>query len=397
MAWNETCVMSERIKMMVAYNEGEVGVSELARQFGVSRKTTYKWIERYEQGGWDALEDRSRAAHHHPNAVSAQVETEVLRLKAQRSLWGAPKLRRKLEQAVGAEHCPAESTISAILRRHGLSRVQRRRWRAVPSAQPLGHCRQANAVWCADFKGWFRTGDGSKCTPLTISDAHSRYLLACQGLDGSTGWLTVQPLFIAAFRRYGMPQAMRTDNGAPFATRGLAGLSALSVWWLQLGIELERIEPGCPQQNGRHERMHRTLKAATAQPPRANLRRQQEAFDGFRQEYNEERPHEALGQRPPTEFYQPSPREYPERLPEPRGYPDEWQKRKVRPNGRIKWKGRSVTISRALIGHYIGLQEIDNDRWALHFESLHLGHYDERRHRVEPFSRLTKSTLTQHA
>ena len=250
MAWNQTCVMSERIKMMVAYNEGEVGVSELARQFGVSRKTTYKWIERYEEGGWDALEDRSRAAHHHPNAVSAEVEAEVLRLKAQRSLWGAPKLRRKLEQTVGAEHCPAESTISAILRRHGLSRVQRRRWRAVPSAQPLGHCREANAVWCADFKGWFRTGDGAKCTPLTISDGHSRYLLACQGLDGSTGWLTVQPLFIAAFRRYGMPQAMRTDNGAPFATRGLAGLSALSVWWLQLGIELERIEPGCRNKTG---------------------------------------------------------------------------------------------------------------------------------------------------
>ena len=278
MAWNQTCAMNERVKMMVAYNEDEMGVSELARQFGVSRKTAYKWIERYEAGGWTALEDRSRAARHHPNAVAPEVEAELLRLKAQHSLWGAPKLRRKLEQALGSQHCPAESTVSEILRRHGLSRAGRRRWRAVPSARPLGHCREANAVWCADFKGWFRTGDGAKCTPLTISDGHSRFLLACQGLGGNTGWLTVQPLFIATFRQYGMPQAIRTDNGAPFASRSLGGLSTLSVWWLRLGIELERIEPGCPQQNGRHERMHRTLKAATAQPPQANLRRQRRSL-----------------------------------------------------------------------------------------------------------------------
>ena len=397
MAWKQTCVMSERIKMMVAYQEEELGVSELSRQYGVSRKTAYKWIERYEQGGWTALEDRSRAAHHHPNAVAPEVEAELLRLKAKRSLWGAPKLRRKLEQALGPDRCPAESTVSAMLRRHGLSRVMRRRWRAVPSEQPLGHCHEANAVWSADFKGWFRTGDGNKCTPLTISDGYSRHLLTCQGLGGSTGWLTVQPLFVATFRRYGMPRAMRTDNGAPFATRGLAGLSALSVWWLRLGIELERIEPGCPQQNGRHERMHRTLQENVVNPPQPDLRRQQKSMDGFQYEYNHERPHEALGQRTPAEFYQPSPREYPERLPAPRDYPDEWQKRKVRPNGRIKWKGRSVTISRALIGHYIGLQESGDGQWALHFENLLLGHYDERHHRVQSLRRLTKSTPTQHA
>ncbi len=234
-------------------------------------------------------------------------------------------------------------------------------------------------MWCADFKGWFRTGDGTKCTPLTISDGHSRYLLRCQGLDGSTGFTTVQPLFIATFREYGLP----------FASMGLGGLSALAVWWVRLGLELERIEPGQPQQNGRHERMHRTLKAATAQPPQANLHRQQEAFDAFRHEYNQERPHEALGQRTPSEFYQPATRDYPERLPGPRGYPDDWQKRKVRPSGQIKWKGRNLQISKALIGQEIGLKPVDEGQWSLHYEGLELGLYDERKHRLKPVPRLS--------
>ncbi len=391
MAWKQTCAMNERMKLMMAFNEGDLGVSELARDFGVSRKTVYKWLGRYQTEGWAGLAERSRAPHHHPNAVSAEIEREVLALKAQRPLWGAPKLRRKFEQKFGAEDCPAESTISALLRRHGLSRIARRRWRAVPSEQPLGLGQTANDVWCADFKGWFRTQDGQRCTPLTISDGASRYLLACQGLDGSTGAITVKPLFVAAFRQYGLPRALRTDNGAPFATRGVAGLSALAVWWLRLGITLERIEPGCPQQNGRHERMHRTLKAATASPPRANLRRQQQAFDAFRHEYNEERPHEALGQQTPAEFYQPSARDYPERLPAQRGYPDDWQVRKVRPAGQIKWSGRNVGISHALAGQYIGLQEVGDGLWSIHFEHLHLGHYDQRRHRLKLNRKLTST------
>ena len=388
MAWKETCVMSERIKMISSYMGGDSAISELAAEYGVSRKTVYKWIERYEAGGWPALEDQSRAPRHHPNAVAAEVEQALVELKERWPLWGAPKLRRKLEAVLDAEWLPAESTVSAILRRHGLSRVGRRRRRAVPSSQPFAACQEANAVWCADFKGWFRTGDGSKCTPLTISDGHSRYLLRCQGLEGSTGMTTVQPLFIATFREYGMPRGMRTDNGSPFASTGLGGLSALSVWWLRLGIELERIEPGQPQQNGRHERMHRTLKAATAQPSRANLRRQQEAFDGFRREYNEERPHEALGQRTPSEFYEPSERDYPERLPAQRGYPDDWQKRNVQSSGQIKWKGRNLQITKALVGQQIGLQPVGDGQWAIYFEGLELGHYDERNHRLRPARRV---------
>jgi transposase InsO family protein len=376
--------MDERMQMIGSWVSGDYGVSELAAEYGISRKTAYKWIERYAAGGPEALRDQSRAPRHHPNAVALEVERALLELKEQRPLWGAPKLRRKLELAFGVERCPSESTVSEILRRHGLSRISRRRRRATPSAQPFAACQEANAVWCADFKGWFRTGDGAKCAPLTISDGHSRYLLRCQGLDGSTGFTTVQPLFIATFREYGMPRAIRTDNGPPFASTALGGLSPLSVWWVRLGLDLERIEPGCPQQNGRHERMHRTLKAATAQPPRANLRQQQKAFDEFRREYNQERPHEALGQRPPAEVYQPASRDYPERPPEPRGYPDDWQKRKVRGSGQIKWKGRDLRITGALIGHEIGLQPVGEGEWAIYFEHLELGRFDERHHRIKP-------------
>jgi hypothetical protein len=263
----------------------------------------------------------------------------------------------------------------------------------VPSQTPFEDCQAANAVWCADIKGWFRTGDGNKCTPLTISDGYSRYLLRCQGLDGSTGWVTVQPLFIATFREYGLPAAMRTDNGSPFATTSLGGLSALAVWWLRLGIRLERIEPGQPQQNGRHERMHRTLKEATANPPQGNLRSQQAAFEKFRREYNEERPHEALGQRPPAEFYAPAEREYPERLPEQRGYPDDWEKRRVRKGGQIKWRGKDVRLSHALWGQEVGLKPVGDGEWAVYFESLELETFEERTGRVRPVKRLHQ-TLT---
>jgi putative transposase len=380
--------MDERIGMIGSWVSGDYSVSELAAEYGVSRKTAYKWIERYGAGGAAALEDQSRAPRHHPNAVALEVERAVLELKARWPLWGAPKLLRKLEQKIGAGHCPAESTVSEILRRHGLSRIARRRRRATPSTQPFAACQEANAVWCADFKGWFRTGDGNKCTPLTISDGHSRYLLRCQGLDGSTGFTTVQPLFIATFREYGMPRAMRTDNGAPFASTGLGGLSALSVWWVRLGLEVQRIEPGQPQQNGRHERMHRTLKAATAQPPQANLRQQQKAFDEFQREYNEERPHEALGQRTPAEVYQPAARDYPERLPDPRGYPDGWQKRRVQSTGQIKWKGQDISITHALAGQEIGLEPVGDGQWKIHFEHLELGQFDERKRRLKPKARL---------
>ena len=387
--------MNERIRLVSEYLKGEDGISELSRAYGVSRKTVYKWLLRYEKEGGSGLEDRSRAPHSHPNAVGEKIQKKLLELKARKPLWGAPKLRVELEKVVGVSRCPAESTVSEILRRHGLSRVAKRRRQAVPTEQPFRDCQEANALWCADFKGWFRTPDGSKCTPLTISDAHSRYLLCCQGLGGATGFLTVKPLFMKTFQNYGLPEAIRTDNGPPFATRALGGLSELAVWWVRLGIELQRIQPGCPQQNGRHERMHRTLKEATAKPPRSNLGPQQKAFEAFLWEYNQERPHEALGQKPPVSFYQPAPREYPSRLPAQRGYPDEWEKRRVRKRGQIKWKGKDIRLTETLRGQQIGLKPVGEGQWAVYFEYLELGLFDERKGRVLPAKRLGRKPARQ--
>ena len=377
--------MKERLRMIDEYLSGERTVSELAREYGVSRKSVYKWIERYESKGWKGLADLSRAPLRHPNSLSAEKEGEILAWKNKRPLWGAPKIHAKLQEL---PDCPSESTVSNVLRRHGLTHKVRRRRRAVPSEQPFAECEAANEVWCADFKGWFSTSDGARCDPLTISDAHTRYLLKCQATGGTTGVLAVKPLFIATFREFGMPLAIRTDNGTPFASTGLGGLTALSVWWVRLGIRLERILPGHPQQNGRHERMHRTLKEATAKPPRANLNLQQKAFDDFRIEYNEHRPHEALGQKPPATLYVPSSVDYPERLPPQRGYPMEWRTRSVREAGQIKWKGRNVMISKALWGQEIGLKPIADGLWKIYFEDLELGELDERQRRIRPVKTL---------
>ena len=384
--------MSERMKLISDYLSGDYSVSELAIQYEVSRKTIYKWIKRHESGGWEALRDQSRAPKHHPNAVSRDIECKLLELKAWKSLWGAPKLRSKLLERVGPERCPAESTVSMILRRHGLSRTAKRRRQAVPTEQPFGDCATANQVWCADFKGHFWTGDGQKCTPLTISDGHSRYILCCQGLREDTGSLTVKPLFIETFRKYGLPEAIRTDNGTPFASSGLGGLTTLSVWWVRLGIRLERIEPGHPQQNGRHERMHRTLKEAAVSPPKGDLAAQQQAFNAFCREFNQERPHEALGQRPPVVFYERSKKEYPERLPDQRGYPEEWERRRVRKAGQMKWKGKNVQLSKALWGQEIGLRPLHDGCWEIYFEVLALGTFNERKGRVIPSKRLRRQT-----
>ncbi len=303
--------MTERTKLIAEYLSENYTVSDLSRKYGVSRKTIYKWVRRFESGGPAGLEDRSRAPHRQANAIAPEVERQILDLKMKWPLWGAPKILAKLKNQLSRSNCPAESTVSNVLKRHGLTRKPRKRRRAVPSEQPLSRCNGANEVWCADFKGWFRTADGNKCTPLTVTDAHSRYLLRCQGLGEKTGSALVKAQFEILFRQYGMPLAILTDNGPPFACAGLGGLTALSVWWARLGLGLERIEPGKPQQNGRHEQMHRTLKEATAKPPESTLSRQQQAFDQFRAQYNHERPHEALEMATPGEVYTPSNRDYP--------------------------------------------------------------------------------------
>lgn len=385
MSWKTTSPICERQAFIVEYQSGDFGVAELARRFGVSRKTAYKWLGRFEAEKWEGLENRSRAPHHHPNAVDEAVERMILEMKARRPGWGAPKIRIKLQQSFGSGHCLSESSISRILQRHGLSKPRGRR-RPRATGTPLGDYTDSNTIWCADFKGWFPTADGVICTPLTISDGFSRYLLKCQGLTEGTGSWIVKPIFEATMREYGMPEAIRTDNGAPFASCGLGGLTELSIWWLRLGIRLERIRPGCPQENGRHERMHRTLKEATAQPPRTNLRAQQRAFDEFRQEYNEERPHEALDGKTPAEVYEPSARSFPDRLPEVE-YGCEWKSRNVRESGQMKWEGKDVYVNRALAGERIGLEPIEDGVWKVYFASHELGIFDERRGSIQPLKR----------
>ena len=298
MPWKETCPMDERVKFIGMYLEGELSMVELCRQFGVERKTGYKWVHRYEQGGPAGLVDRSRAPHHHPNAVVREIEDAIVTLRGRRPRWGPKKLRVKLGRREPPVSWPAASTIGEILQRHGLVVSRRRKRRTPPYVAPLLSAEQPNDVWCADFKGWFRTGDGSRCDPFTLSDSASRLLLRCQAVlhpDEES----VRPVLDAAFREFGLPRAIRTDNGPPFATTTVRGLSRLSVWWIKLGIVPERIEPAKPAQNGRHERLHRTLKQETASPPARTLRLQQRAFDQFREYDNHDRPHEALEQQTP--------------------------------------------------------------------------------------------------
>jgi len=317
MPWVKTDAMKERVKFALEWERrwkathgGRVDMAELCRMFGISPPTGYLWIARYRAAGHDlrALQEQSRRPHSNPRATALHVEELVVDARKERPRWGARKLRAWLVDRYPGRVWPSASCIADILRRRGLAVPRRRHKRVVPLTQPFAACDRANAVWCVDFKGWFRTGNGEKCYPLTLIDAYSRYLLRCEGAVDPDG-RRVQTIFDSAFREFGLPSAIRSDNGPPFASTGAGGLTALSVWWLRLGIRLERIEPGKPQQNGRQERFHLTLKLDV--PPERDLRAQQRAFDLYRVDYNEQRPHEALGQKPPATAYERSRRFYP--------------------------------------------------------------------------------------
>jgi putative transposase len=383
MPWNETCVMDERVLFIAGLLKGELPMSVLCEQFRISRKTGYKWLERYRADPESGLADRSRAPRHCPWAIEAEIAAMIVALRRRRPYWGPRKLRAALERGHPALAWPAASTIGDLLRRESLSEPRRRRRAAVPPSRPFRNVQAANDVWCADFKGWFRTTDGERCDPLTISDAHSRYLLECRIVAPTQEG--VRPHFIRAFREFGLPLSIRTDNGPPFASTGAGGLSRLSVEWLKLGITVERIAPGQPQQNGRHERMHRTLKSETSRPPAASARRQQVRFDRFRHDYNHERPHEALAQQTPAAYYRPSPRPYPERLPEP-WYDAEHAVRRVRSTGEIKWGGDFVFISEVLTGEPVGIAETADGDWLVHFLDVDLGVIDRKTKRLRRFT-----------
>ena len=390
MAWKVSGVVEKRKEFLAEYLSGEWTMTELCRAYGITRPTGYAVLRRYEGEDEAGLEERSRAPRRHPNQTAAEIETEVLKLRRKHPLWGPRTLKKLLEDKDGGMTWPAASTIGEMLDREGLTRHRRKRRRVEPYQRPFQLIVEPNDEWAGDFKGWMRTGDGDRIDPLTISDARSRYLLRCQGVE-KTDTERVKAIFAAAFREYGMPRAIRTDNGPPFASCTIAGLSRLAVWWIKLGIVAQRIEPGHPEQNGRHERMHRTLKEATGTPPLANWRAQQRAFDRFRREYNEVRPHQALGMRTPAAVYSSSPPEFPTRMPEPE-YGCAMQVRRVQKHGQFHWKYQDVFLSKVLDGERIGLLPIDDRYYRVYLTTTPIARLDTHTLQVE---RLWKEDLEQ--
>lgn len=387
MPWKETCVMDERLKFIGEYLKQERSMSALCKEFNISRKTGYKLVHRYVIEGFYGLYERSRAPHLHPHAVGSDIISAILSLRSRHPRWGARKLRAWLCRNCARMQWPSVSTIGRILLRHGRIIPHRRSRRTPPYTRPFHDCKAPNDVWCADFKGWFRTKDRSRCEPLTVTDGYSRYALTCRALPYTTQGV-IRPLFESLFRKYGLPWAIRTDNGTPFASTALAGLSRLAVWWIKLGIMPERIEPGHPEQNGRHERFHRTLKEESITPPKATLEEQQAAFDQFCLEYNRERPHEALSYKTPASIYKSSSRPYPSRMPQI-AYPDHMSVRKVGPSGSLKWHGQELYISETVIGEPIAFEQVDKFNYQIYFGPVKLAIYDNKKKKIikPPISR----------
>jgi transposase InsO family protein len=378
MPWKESKALDERLRFIQEWQAAEEDFAELCRRYEISRQTGYKWTRRYAAEGDGGLGERSRAPQHCAQSMGEEAAARIVALRRQHPRWGPRKLRAYLQRQEPTQHWPAASSVGELLSREGLTHRRRRRQRTPCYSQPLEHAKGPNQVWCADYKGWFRCGDGERCDPLTISDAFSRFLLRCRAVPKTDG-PQAQSVFEAVFREYGLPEAIRTDNGPPFASVGPAGLSRLSIWWLRLGIRHERIKPGHPEQNGRHERMHQTLKQETASPPKANLRQQQDAFRLFQSEYNQERPHEAIENRTPGSLYVASSRVYPARLPE-LVYPAGAHLRRISQQGSLKWKGERTFLSEVLGREYVGLVEVDEEFFEVYFGPLLLGWFDA----VEP-------------
>ncbi len=376
MAWLETSPVEQRERFIRDHRVGLYTMAELCVRYDVSRKTGYKWLARFDDAGRAGLQDRSRAPHHCPHRIAPEVAAVICAARRQHPSWGPAKLLAWLERRQPTLDLPAISTAGDLLARRGLVKKRRRRRHDQhPGVVPI-RTTAPNDLWTADFKGHFRTRDGIYCYPLTVADQHTRYLLACHGLLSTRGH-GVRPVFDRLFREYGLPQAIRTDNGVPFATSGIHGLSQLNVWWLRLGIQHQRIRPASPQENGAHERMHKTLKGEAIRPPRSTCVTQQRAFNGFRRLYNDERPHEALHERTPASLYHPSRRAYTGTLP-PVEYPGHFIVKRVTNAGTIRLKKRLLFIANALKQHPVGLEEVDDGIWSIHFCRVLLGRVDER-------------------
>jgi len=380
MPWTVSNLMDERIKFVGRLLEGEK-MAPLCREFGISRKTGYKLFNRYKDAGLDGLKDQTRAPYKHGMRIPYQVEKSILRIKKEYPHWGAPKIREKLRRQYPQIQLPATSTVHGVLSRNGLVKAKRKR-RYKARGTSLSNPKISNGLWCADYKGEFLLGNKKYCYPLTITDYNSRYLLACDALD-STRTIDAFMVFERAFKEFGLPQAIRTDNGLPFASpNALFGLSRLSVWWLRLGIAIERIKPGNPQQNGRHERMHLTLKKEATKPAEFNFLQQQDRFDKFIEEYNNERPHQAIGMKYPGELYTPSTKEF--FHPDVLEYPMHDKTLLVTQCGRICVRKRKINLSTVFAGQYVGISEVDDKIWSVNFMEYELGFFDEAVGRVEP-------------
>ena len=376
MPWLETAPMEQRERFVRDDRLALYTMTELCDRYDISRKTGYKWLERFDAGGRAGLSDRSRAPHRCPHRITDHVAELICLARRQHPSWGPEKLLQWLEPRHPDVDMPAVSTAGDLLARQGLVKKRRRRRPHLHPGVVPAVTTQPNDLWTADFKGQFRTQDGIYCYPLTIADQHTRFLMACHGLRSTKGH-GVRPVFDRLFREYGLPRAIRTDNGVPFATAGIHGFSQLNVWWLRLGIQHQRILPGQPQQNGAHERMHKTLKGDAIRPPRATLAAQQRAFNRFRGVYNTERPHKFLRGRTPGSLYRPSRRVYAGELP-PIEYPGHFLVKRITNAGTFRFKKRLLFIAKSLQQHTIGLEEIADGIWSIHFCRILVGRLDER-------------------
>lgn len=377
MPWSEVKPMDQKLLFIADYLRKTASFTDLCQHYGISRKTGYKWVQRYQQLGIEALNEQSRRPVHSPTQVPYKIQQCIIELRQQRKiLLGAKKIQALLKQRFPHEVPPSKTTIYNILKRENLIKPRSKSRKISPYPQPFAPVKEANECWTADFKGQFKMRNGQWCYPLTIMDHKSRYLLCCQGMH-NTATTTTQNAFVRLFKERGLPYRIRTDNGVPFSTRATGGLSKLAIWWIRLGILPERIAPGKPQQNGQHERMHRTLKQAVTRPPATSMKGQQKLFQLFCEEYNYQRPHESLNQETPASHYTPSLREYPAQLPK-MVYPDYYDVRRVGASGVTNWRNQRVYISYLLEGEDVGLDEVNDGIWKVYFGPIVLGEFDER-------------------
>lgn len=380
MPWKATDAQREKLRFVMKVEEGMYSVSELCERFGISRQTGHETLRRWRTGDLDGLKPRSRAPKCSPQRMDPALEQLLLETRRAHPLWGPRKIRAYLQTREPGLVLPATSTVGDLYKRNGLVEPRRRQRRWRHPGRTRVEVREPNDVWTADYKGEFRTRDGKRCYPLTIADAKTRYLLACQGLE-STATQLAQAVFEQVFRAHGLPRVIRTDNGSPFATKAIAGLSRLNVWWTKLGIAQDRIEKGKPQQNGSHERMHRTLKDHTVWPPAQDAAEQQERFYAFDVEFNEERPHQSLDGRTPASLYTSSPRRMPETLPAPE-YGGHCVIRRLRGNGILYFKDHQYFLSELLIGEDVALEEIADGVWSIYFYDVLLGRLEEGKKKI---------------